>query len=84
MQASNGHSIACLHPAVYDDTQKIYARLVAVRSSRVQVPGFYDAIRSYVLHSISITFRKVSKQVLGDWLRLEGASLQQLIAEKVC
>jgi hypothetical protein len=47
-----------------------------------QVPGFYDAIRAYVLHSISISFRRVSKQVLADWLRVEGTSLQQLIAEK--
>jgi hypothetical protein len=47
------------------------------------VPGFQDAIRGYVLHSISISFQRVSMRVLGDWLKLDGAALQQLLAEKV-
>jgi hypothetical protein len=47
------------------------------------VPGFQDAIRAYVLHSISITFQRVSVRVLGDWLKLEGSALQQLLADKV-
>lgn len=48
------------------------------------VPGFQDAIRNYVLHSLSITFQRVSLRVLGDWLKLDGSALQQLLADKVC
>jgi hypothetical protein len=47
------------------------------------VSGFQDAIRGYVMHSISISFQRVSMRVLADWLKLEGAALQQLLAEKV-
>jgi hypothetical protein len=50
----------------------------------IAVPGFQDAIRGYVLHSISITFQRVSARVLGDWLKLDGSALQQLLADKVC
>lgn len=48
------------------------------------VPGFQDAIREYVLHSIGISFRRVSTRVLADWLRLEPPALKQLLADKVC
>jgi hypothetical protein len=47
------------------------------------VPGFQDAIRAYVLHSIGITFRRVSTRVLSDWLKLEAPALQALLADKV-
>lgn len=47
------------------------------------VPGFQDAIREYVVHSIGITFRRVSMRVLADWLRLEPPALKQLLADKV-
>jgi hypothetical protein len=48
------------------------------------VPGFQDAIRAYVLHSIGITFRRISSKVLADWLKLEPPALKQLLADKVC
>lgn len=47
------------------------------------VPGFQDAIREYVLHSIGITFRRVSTRVLAEWLKLEPPALKQLLADKV-
>jgi hypothetical protein len=47
------------------------------------VPGFQDAIREYVLHSIGISFRRVSTRVLADWLKLDAGSLKQLLADKV-
>lgn len=59
---------------------------VNTRPTRVAlpaVPGFQDAIREYVVHSIGITFRRVSMRVLADWLRLEPPALKQLLADKV-
>lgn len=47
------------------------------------VPGFQDAIREYVVHSIGISFRRVSMRVLADWLKLEPPALKQLLADKV-
>jgi hypothetical protein len=43
------------------------------------VPGFYEAIRSYILHSLSTTCQKVSKQVLSESLRMEAAALDSLV-----
>lgn len=46
------------------------------------VPGFYEAVRAFVLHVVTITFAKVPKKILGEYLKLEGAALDKLIAEK--
>jgi hypothetical protein len=57
--------------------------MLAPQKNPQTVPGFQDAIRGYVLHSVGITFRRVHTRVLGEWLRLEGPALQALLAEKV-
>lgn len=43
------------------------------------VPGYYDAIRAYIVLAISITCQKFSKQLLGDSLRLDGTALDKLV-----
>ncbi|CAL8467161.1 g6697 [Coccomyxa elongata] len=43
------------------------------------VPGYYDAIRAYILLAISSTCQKFGKQLLGDSLMLDGAALEKLI-----
>ncbi|KAF6256180.1 eukaryotic translation initiation factor 3k [Scenedesmus sp. NREL 46B-D3] len=62
--------------------QDFWAATGSCRDTISKVPGFQDAIRAYVLHSISITFQRVSMRVLADWLKLEGSALQQLLADK--
>ena len=36
-----------------------------------------------MLHSIGISFRRVSTRVLADWLKLDASALKQLLADKV-
>ncbi len=43
------------------------------------VPGYYDAIRAYILLAISSTCQKFGKQQLGDSLMLDGAALERLV-----
>lgn len=59
-----------------------WAATGACKETLKSVPGFQDAIRDYVLHSMGTTFQKVSTRVLGEWLRLEGPALNALLAEK--
>jgi hypothetical protein len=60
-----------------------FAVLYCASLSCQAVPGFQDAIREYVLHSIGISFRRVNTRVLADWLKLEPPALKQLLADKV-
>lgn len=62
--------------------QDFWAATSSCKDTIKQVPGFQDAIREYVLHSIGITFRRVSTRVLADWLKLEPPALKQLLADK--
>ncbi|WIA43891.1 hypothetical protein OEZ86_010301 [Tetradesmus obliquus] len=62
--------------------QDFWAATGSCKDTISKVPGFQDAIRNYVLHSLSITFQRVSLRVLGDWLKLDGSALQQLLADK--
>jgi hypothetical protein len=57
--------------------------LLLAAAAATAVTGFQDAIREYVLHSIGISFRRVSTRVLADWLKLDAGSLKQLLADKV-
>ncbi len=43
------------------------------------VPGYYDAIRRYIVGAMSSTCQKVSKTLLGEILHLDGAQLDQLV-----
>ncbi|KAK9825418.1 hypothetical protein WJX81_003981 [Elliptochloris bilobata] len=55
----------------------------ACRDVVAGVTGFYEAVRAYILATISHTCRRVSKGTLAECLRLEDASLDALIEEKV-
>lgn len=46
------------------------------------MPGFYEAVRAFILHIVGINFQKVSSQTLGEYLQIDAASLKALIAEK--
>ncbi|KAK9810693.1 hypothetical protein WJX73_010933 [Symbiochloris irregularis] len=59
---------------------------VAVDSCRdivKSVPGFFDAVRAYILGAICSTCQKVTKGTLADSLRLDGAPLDDLIQQKI-
>lgn len=45
--------------------------------------GFHDAARSYIIYTISITCQTVAKTTLRECLKLEGASLDAQIRERV-
>ncbi|MEW5299639.1 MAG: hypothetical protein WDW38_004312 [Sanguina aurantia] len=47
------------------------------------VPGFYEAVRSFSVHLLSISFRKVSRKVLAESVALEGITLEQMIQARV-
>ncbi|KAF8061074.1 RBBP9 [Scenedesmus sp. PABB004] len=65
-----------------NNLQDFWAATGAAKDTIAKVPGFADAVRGYVLHAVGITFQRVSTRVLADWLRLDGAPLQQLLADK--
>lgn len=41
--------------------------------------GFYDAVREFIVYRLAGTFEKVSTASLGQALRLEGTSLDNLV-----
>ena len=47
------------------------------------MPGFIDAARRYVAHTLAITFARVPKRQAGEALRLEGRELDAYLAERV-
>jgi len=46
------------------------------------VPGFFTAVREYILHLLGITSQRIQKDVLGGYLNLEGPQLDVLVKEK--
>lgn len=49
------------------------------REILASVPGYYDAIRAYIVLAISSTCQKFSKQLLGECLMLDGPALTKLV-----
>lgn len=47
------------------------------------VPGFLDAARRFVAHTLSITFVRITKREAADALRLEARELDAYLAERV-
>ncbi|KAI8469083.1 MAG: eukaryotic initiation factor [Monoraphidium minutum] len=47
------------------------------------VPGFVDAARRFVAHTLCITFARLPKRQVGESLRLEGRELEGYLAERV-
>lgn len=47
------------------------------------VPGFMDAARRFVSHTLCITFARLPKRQLGEALRLEGRELDAYLQDKV-
>jgi len=47
------------------------------------VPGFMDAARRFVAHSLTITYAKLPKRQAGEALRLEGKELDAYLQERV-
>ncbi|CAK0735953.1 hypothetical protein CVIRNUC_000667 [Coccomyxa viridis] len=45
------------------------------------VPGYYDAIRKYILYVISVTCQKVTSSLLAESLRLDEAGVDALMKE---
>ena len=50
------------------------------RDILASVPGYYDAIRAYIMLAISSTCQKFSKQLLGECLMLDGPALNKLVS----
>lgn len=46
------------------------------------VPGVNDSVRTYILGAISSTYQRVTKSLLADSLRLDGAPLDALIESR--
>ncbi len=44
------------------------------------VPGYYEAVRAYILTAITSTCQKASKGMLGESLRLDGPQLDDLVS----
>ena len=47
------------------------------------VPGYYDAIRSYILTVITSTCQKASRAMVAESLRLDGPQLEALVRRPV-
>ena len=46
------------------------------------VPGYYDAIRKYILYVISVTCQKVTSSLLAESLRLDEAGVDALVGQR--
>ena len=44
------------------------------------VPGYYDAVRSYITTAITSTCQKASKAMMAESLRLDGPKLDELVS----
>jgi translation initiation factor 3 subunit K len=47
------------------------------------INGFYEAVRRYILQSISTTFQTLSRASLSQSLKSDGATLDNMIADKI-
>ena len=47
------------------------------------VPGYYDAIRKYILYVISVTCQKVTSSLLAESLRLDEAGVDALVRQRL-
>ena len=45
------------------------------------VPGYFEAIRSYIVTAITSTCQKASKAMMAESLRLDGPTLDELVRE---
>ncbi|KAG2483327.1 hypothetical protein HYH03_017775 [Edaphochlamys debaryana] len=46
------------------------------------IPGFYEAVRGFIAYTLCTSYNRVTKRVLSDCLKLEGATLDQYLTEK--
>ncbi|KAF5748390.1 eukaryotic translation initiation factor 3 subunit K [Tripterygium wilfordii] len=47
------------------------------------VPGFEQAIQAYAIHVLSLTYQKVSRNVLAEAINIEGLSLDKFLEQQV-
>lgn len=62
--------------------QDFWTASVALKDVLSPVTGFYDAIRTFILHVVSLTFQRIPKKTLSEYLRLESGSLDAVVKEK--
>ena len=53
------------------------------RSILGSVPGYYDAVRKYILYVISVTCQKVTSSLLAESLRLDEAGMDALVGQRL-
>lgn len=46
------------------------------------VPGFTEAVRKHILRSVKATFQKVTRSTLAEYLRMDGAALDELVTSQ--
>lgn len=64
--------------------QSFWLACDACRSANLgKVPGFTEAVRKHILRSVKATFQKVTRSTLAEYLRMDGAALDELVEEKV-
>lgn len=47
------------------------------------VPGFEQAIQSYAIHILSISYQKIPRSILAEAINIEGPSLDKFLAHHV-
>lgn len=47
------------------------------------VPGFEQAIQTYAIHVLSLTYQKVPRPILADAINIEGLSLDKFLEQQV-
>lgn len=61
---------------------QFWATVAATKELVDKVSGFQEAVRTYIQHTITMTYTKVPKSVLGQSLRLDGATLDSYVTGK--
>jgi hypothetical protein len=57
-----------------------YLRTSLPCSTLPPVPGFYEAVRGFIAHTLVHSYGRITKRTLADCLKLDGATLEQYVS----
>ncbi|KAJ0091107.1 hypothetical protein Patl1_13677 [Pistacia atlantica] len=70
---------SCLHLLQTGRFRQFWDEAAKSRHIVESVPGFEQAIQSYAIHGLSLTYQKVPRPVLAEAINIEGLSLDKFL-----
>ncbi|XP_051150706.1 eukaryotic translation initiation factor 3 subunit K [Andrographis paniculata] len=62
---------------------QFWDEVAKIRNILDAVPGFEQAMQAYIIHVFSLTFQKVPRSSLGEFVNIKGPSLDKFIEQHV-